>query len=58
MYVRRDVVFNEQVFEHGIERVSRRSPPETMEVQSSSEGVLKGEEQIKPLQRTKSECIR
>ena len=58
IYVRREIVFNEQDFEHGTERVSRRSPPETVEVQTNSEGILKGEEQAKPLQRTQSERIR
>ena len=50
--------FNEQDFGHGTNRVSRRSPPETVEVQPSFKGILKREEQAKPLQRTLSERIR
>ena len=58
VYVRRDVVFNEQDFEQGTDSVSRRSPPETVEVQPSSDDILKQEEPAKPLQRRQSQCIR
>ena len=40
-YVRRDVVLNEQGFGHGSEKVSRRSPPETVEIQPSSDDIFK-----------------
>ena len=58
MYVRRDMVFNEQDFVHGTESMSCRSPPETVEVQQSSDVILKGEEQAKPLQQRRAERIR
>ena len=47
-----------KTFGHGTERVSRRSPPETAEVQPSSDDILKQEEKAKLLQRRQSECIR
>ena len=40
------------------DRVSLRSPPETVQVQPSSDDILKREEQAKPLQRRKPEHIR
>ena len=52
------MVFNEQDFGHGTERISRRNPPETVEIQPSSDGILKRGKQAKPLQRRKSELIR
>ena len=52
------MVFNEQDFGHGTERVSCRSPPETVEVQPSSDNILKREEEDKPLQRRQSERIK
>ena len=52
------MVFIEQAFGHGNETVSRRSPPETVAVQPSSDDILKREEQAKPPQRRKSERIR
>ena len=45
IYVRRNVLFKKQDFGHGTTRHSRRSPPETVEVQPTSDGLLKGEEQ-------------
>ena len=39
-------------------RVSRTSPPKSVEVQPSLDDVLKREEQAKPLQRRQSERVR
>ena len=57
-YVRREVVFNEQDFGHGTERVFCRSLPETLEVQPRSDDILNWEEQAKPLQMRQFERIR
>ena len=57
IYARRDVVINEQTSD--VEpRVSCTNPSETVEIQPSSDGILKQEEQAKPLQRRQSERIR
>ena len=52
------MVFIGQDFLHGTERYSHRIPPETVEVQPSSDDILKLEEQAKPLQKRPSEPIR
>ena len=49
IYVWKDVVFIEQDFVHGTKRDSRRSPPETVDVQPSCYDILKRQEQAKPL---------
>ena len=57
IYVRRDVVFNKQDFGPGTKRVSRRSLTETLEVQPSSDDILKWEKQDKPLPKEQSDPI-
>ena len=58
VYIRRDVVFNEQNFGHGTEGASRSSSPQSVEVQPSPDVLLKQEEKDEPMQRRQSERIR
>ena len=53
-----EVVFDEEDFGYGTKRVSHTSSPETLEVQPSSDDILKREEQAKQLQRRQSQCFR
>ena len=52
------MVFNEEGFGHGTKGASRRSFPETVDIQPSSDVILKQEEQAKPKQRRPSERIK
>ena len=45
------MVFNEQDFGHGTEGASRSSPPETVEVQPTSDIILKQEEEAETKQK-------